>query len=389
MNRRKILAFTGIRSEYDLQFPIAKELNCKENVQFGFVVFGAHLSEKFGSTVQVIEKDGFRIISRIANFIEDDSHYAKAKSSGVLMVGCADVFRDYQPDIVLVVGDREETIIASIIASYFNVPIAHVFGGDYTFPESLGDVDEQIRNATTKLAHLHFVIHEEHKQRIIKMGEEPWRVFNTGSPGQDKYVEHQYSIDAVNQFFHVNLKPKEYAVLIHHSLPNNLEECTDEIRNILSALHKRNIITFILYPNSDPGYQLILNSITTLAKNKEQFILSKSLEREIFIPLIKHARFLIGNSSMGILEAPFLELPAINVGKRQQQRLNAGNVIFTGKSQEEIEKAMDIIFYDEKFIHNLRLCKLFYGDGNSGKRIADILSSIKIDNNLLAKRNTY
>jgi len=389
MNRRKILAFTGIRSEYDLQFPIVKELNAKENVDFGFVVFGAHLSEKFGSTVQLIEKDGFKIIRKIFNFIEDDSHYAKAKSSGVLMVGLADVFRDYQPNMVLVVGDREEVIIASISASYFNVPIAHVFGGDYTFPESLGNVDDHIRNATTKLAHLHFVIHEEHKQRIIKMGEEPWRVFNTGSPGQDKYVEHQYSIDTVNNFFHVDLKPKEYAVLIHHSLPNNLEESKEEINNILSALDKSHITTFILYPNSDPGHQLIIDNISNLAKNKEKFIISKTLMREIFIPLIKNAKFLIGNSSMGILEAPFLELPVINVGKRQQERLNAGNVIFTGISQDEIERAMDTISHDEKFIDNLKACKFFYGEGNSGKKVADIISSIKIDNKLLAKRNTY
>ena len=387
---RKILAFTGIRSEYDLQYSIAKSLTEMENIEFQFLVFGAHLSEKFGKTIDYIIKDGFKICDMVETFPDDDSYSGKVKTISILLNKLAALFTNEKPDIILVAGDREEVITASIAATYFNIPICHIFGGDKTFPDELGDIDEQIRNATTKLAQLHFVIHDDHKERILKMGEEPWRVNNVGSPALDKYNLFNFpNISKLSDFFGISLLKKSYAVLIHHSLPNNIEESVFELNNILSAIQTSGITTFISYPNNDPGNTLIIDCINEYSKTNRNLIVYQNLPREYFIPLIQNSKFLIGNSSMGILECPFLQLPAINVGKRQQERLNAGNVIFCNSSKDSITNAINKVLNDEEFNSNLKSFKNFYGDGNSGFKIASILATIPLDNLLLAKKITY
>lgn len=389
MSKRKILAFTGIRSEYDLQYSIAKELSHREDVEFGFIVFGAHLSERFGKTISNIENDQFKIISKIITLFDSDSHTAKAKAAATLMNGICDTFENYQPDLIIVAGDREETIIAATVATFLNIPVAHIFGGDKTFPEEIGDIDEQIRHATTKLSHIHFVSHPEHAKRIELMGEEIWRIHCLGSPALDKFrLYNGITFDAIKQHFNTNIIEKDYAVVIHHSLPNNISESLIELENILKSLDSKGIKTFISYPNNDPGTQEIINIINRYTDNPN-FIIYKNLPRDLFIPLIKYASFLIGNSSMGLVECPILEIPAINVGKRQQGRINAGNVLFCDSKQGSIEKSIEKILYDSEFKSNLSKIKNVYGDGFSGEKIADILATIPIDNKLLAKQITY
>ena len=389
MDKRRIVAFTGIRSEYDLQYSIAKELDLKENVEFGFIVFGAHLSERFGKTISNVENDKFNIVAKILTLFDSDSHTAKAKAAATLMNGICDVFENYKPDLIMVAGDREETVIAATVATFLNIPVAHIFGGDKTFPEEIGDIDEQVRHATTKLSHLHFPSHPEHAKRIELMGEESWRIHCLGSPALDKYRLYDgVPFNVITKHFDTKIKEKEYAVVIHHSLPNNIEESLIELENILKALEKQKVKTFLSYPNNDPGTQEIIRVIDRYADNSN-FILYKNLPRDLFIPLIKHSSFLIGNSSMGLAECPILEIPAINVGKRQQGRINAGNVLFCDIQQSSIEKAIEMILHDEDFIANLPKIKNVYGDGFSGRKIADILAEIPIDNTLLAKQITY
>jgi GDP/UDP-N,N'-diacetylbacillosamine 2-epimerase (hydrolysing) len=389
MHKRKIVAFTGIRSEYDLQFSVAKELNNNKNVDFSFIVFGAHLSERFGKTISNVETDGFKIQAKLLTLFDSDSHTAKAKAAAALMNGICDVFENYKPDLIMVSGDREETVIAATVATFLNIPVAHLFGGDKTFPDQIGDIDEQIRHATTKLAHLHFPSHPEHAKRIEMMGEEKWRIHCLGSPALDKFrLYDKVPFSKITKQFSTKVKKKEYAVVIHHSLPNNIEESLIEFENILMVLEKRKITTFLSYPNNDPGTRAIITIIDKYANNPN-FILYKNLARDLFIPLIKNSAFLIGNSSMGVMECPVLELPAINVGKRQQGRLNAGNVIFCDHTENAIENAIKIIMNDKGFRKKLSAAKNVYGDGYSGKKIAKVLSSVALNNKLLAKQITY
>ena len=387
---RKILALTGIRSEYDLQYSIAKSLCQYENVDFRFLVFGAHLSNIFGKTVENILNDNFNIYETVETNPNDDSYGGKVKTISILLNTLSEILKNYKPDLILVAGDREEVITGALAATYFNIPICHIFGGDKTFPEKIGDVDEQIRNATSKLANLHFVIHDDHKQRLLKMGEEPWRVFNEGSPALDKYNNYfDLQFDSIVNHFGFQIKEKEYAVLIHHTLPNNIEESLTEFNNILNTLKSNKIKTFISYPNNDPGNSKLIECIQKYAFENNNFHIYKNLPRDIFIPLIMNSKFLIGNSSMGILECPFLELPAINVGKRQQGRLNAGNVIFCDSKIENIQNAIDKIFYDNDFKIIIKNNKYFYGNGKSGQKIARILVDFPLNSKLLAKQITY
>ncbi len=386
---RKIIAITGTRSEYDLQYSVAKSLNNNPNVDFGFIVFGAHLCKSFGETVNLIHKDNFKILTKIFTQFDSDEHIAKAKSTALLMQGICSFLENQTPDLIMVAGDREETIIAATIATFLNIPVAHLYGGDNTFPEGIGDIDEQIRHATTKLSHIHFPIHPEHAQRIEKMGEEPWRIHCLGSPALDKYTQYEsIPFAVITDHFQQDIKPHQYAVVIHHPLPNNIEESLIELENIFTTLKKLQIKAFISYPNSDPGNQAIIDLIEEYAKD-DLFIIYKNISRDIFIPLIKHSSFLIGNSSMGLLECPFLETPAINVGKRQQGRLNAGNVIFCNGSTNAIEQSINNVLYDSNFKDNLKKIKNAYGDGFSGEKIAYILATLPIDTKLLAKRITY
>ncbi len=389
MNKRKIIAFTGIRSEYDIQYSVARALDDKEDIEFGFVVFGAHLSERFGKTVNYIENDNFKIIAKILTLFDCDSHSGKAKSAAILMNGICDVFENYKPDLIMVAGDREETIIAATAATFLNIPIAHLYGGDKTFPEDIGDIDEQVRHATTKLAHLHFPSHPEHAKRIELMGEEKWRIHCFGSPALDKYKLYDaIPFDIIKDYLNTNIKQKEYAVVIHHVLPNNIAESLLEFENILKALEKLNVKTLLSYPNNYPVVPQLIDIIDKYLDNPN-FIYYKNLPRDLFIPLIKYSNFLIGNSSMGLLECPIIEIPAINVGKRQQGRLNAGNVVFCDIKQSSIEEAIEKVLYNKDFKATLADIKNVYGKGASGKQIADILAAIPIDNKLLAKQITY
>lgn len=389
MIKRKIIAFTGIRSEYDLQYSVAKELDSKEDIEFGFIVFGAHLSERFGKTIRNIENDKFKIVAKILTLFDSDTHSAKAKSAATLMNGICDVFENYKPDLIIVAGDREETIIAATVATFLKIPVAHLFGGDKTFPEGIGNIDEQVRHATTMLSHIHFPSLEEHAKRIEMMGEEKWRIHCVGSPALDKFrLYKDVPFNVIKEYFGTEINEKEYAVVIHHALPNNIEESLLEFENLLKALEKKNIKTFLSYPNNDPGNQVIIDIIEKFANNPN-FITYKNLPRDLFIPLIKHSSFLIGNSSMGLAECPILEIPAINVGKRQQGRVNAGNVLFCAIEQNAIEQAIEKVLHDTDFRANLSQIKNTYGDGFSGKKIADILATIPIDNKLLAKEITY
>lgn len=390
MAKRKVFAFTGIRSEYDLQYSLARHLHAMPGVDFRFVVFGAHLSEEFGLTVRDIEADGFNILARIKTPSDDDSFFGKTRTAAILLEAAARIFSEDRPDIIVVTGDREEVIAASVAATYFNIPICHLFGGDKTFPDELGNVDEQIRHATTKLAHLHFPIHKEHSDRIMRMGEEPWRVNNFGSPALDKYNLFEFpAIDELSVHFGISLKKKEYAVLIHHPLPNNVPETKLEVESMLEVLAGENILTFLSYPNSDPGNKVVIDTINDYAARNDNFVVYKNLPRKYFVPMISNSAFLIGNSSMGLLECPYLMIPAINVGPRQKQRINAGNVLFVDNDKKLIEAAIDKATKDHQFIQSLESIRYCFGNGQSGKRIAETIASIDLDAKLLAKRITY
>lgn len=371
MSIKKIIAFTGIRSDYDLLSNLYKNLNNDKEFEIKLIVSGSHLSERHGHTVQEIEKDQIPILARIESLIDSNRLSGRIMSLSILMQNSIHNIVDYNPDLIIVAGDREDVIVGATIGTYLNIPVAHFFGGDH---DVSGHVDNSIRHATSKLSSLHFVSNQVSAERLLKMGEEEGRIFNIGSPSLDKFNMTPIigKKDLLQKFNLVGVD--NYALLIFH--PHFGEEEKSEIyfREILEVLKEEDIFTFVSYPNTDSGSKLIIDIIESY-KGDSSFFFYENLPREDFINLFRHTEFLIGNSSAGLYEAPLLKKPVINVGNRQLGRYSANNVIFVKNEKKEIYSAIEEI-RSKVFLEKLNDTISIYGDGKSSNKAMNILKSL-------------
>lgn len=382
----KILAVTGIRSEYFILQPIFEEIVKRSDLTLKVVVTGTHLSPLYGDTYRLIEQDGFETI-KLETLISSDRLSGRSKSLGIQIMGLTDIVLLEKPDWLLVLGDREESLATATVGTYMNIPVAHVCGGDRV----VGNIDDSVRHAVTKLAHLHFPTTEENGKRILKMGEEPWRVNIVGNPALDSIRKQpNLSYDKLNRSLGTDLDEKEpFILLIKHPLSSELEKSQEQMGITLQAVAELGIETIIIYPNSDAGS---FKMITEIERYTEMYSFMKAyrtLPRDIFVNLQRKAALLLGNSSSGILEAPFLKLPVVNVGKRQKQRQHAENIIFVTHDKELIKAAINKVLSDQSFKRICENCSNPYGDGYSGKRIAKIIAETKIDEKLVNKQIVY
>ncbi|MFJ8102429.1 UDP-N-acetylglucosamine 2-epimerase [Lysinibacillus sp. NPDC096212] len=383
----KLLVLTGIRSEYDLLYPLLKEVKNSEDFELGIVVSGAHLTPLHNYSFQQVEKDGFKIVGKIDNLFYSNTASAKAKSTGVLLQSLAEILANFKPDYLVVLGDREEPVIGALAATYMDIPVIHIAGGDHTIPEH-GDVDEQIRHATSKLSHIHLVMHEEHKQRLLKMGEEEWRVFVVGNGGIDRIRETKVlAKEELAKAISNNIN-EDYAVVIYHPLSSEMAEASQNLKLILDTLLELDLKIFIGNPNSDPGYENLLEVIQTYSSNSNVYNYS-NLDRELFVNLLRHSKLLIGNSSLGVLEAPYLRLSAINVGERQKGRICGNNIQFIAADSDELRASLEKVLLNSEINNNNKEEQLIYGDGNMAKKTISILRNLPSKEQLLAKKNTY
>lgn len=384
---RKILALTGIRSEYDLLYPLLDALDNHPGFDLGIIVSGAHLTPLHDYSVHQIEQDGFRIIEKIENLLYSNSLLGKAKSSAILMEGLAQTLSREQPDYLIVLGDREEAIIGSLTASYMNIPVIHVAGGDNTFPEH-GDVDEQVRHASTKLSHVHLTMMEEHAERIRMLGEESWRVHNVGNAGVDR-------LRLVPQWTEEELAKcvgdavlSDYIVLIYHPLSSNIDQAAYEMRVCLEQCLKTGMEVFVGAPNSDPGSQDVIAVLNEYALHSKvhQY---RNMERNAFVNLLRRAKCLVGNSSLAIHEGAYICLPSINVGERQRGRIAGRNVQFVPGTMEDVEQALKRALYDNSYKQDIVKDKNLYGDGYMVEKAIKIINTLPSNDILLAKKITY
>lgn len=381
--KRRIAVVTGSRSEYDIIYSTIYEIEKNDNLDLKIIVTGAHLSEKFGSTCKEIENDGFVIDRKVESLLPDDTLAGRAMSVGVEIAGLAKAFEEIQPDIVLAAGDREEVIASAIAASYQNIPVAHMCGGDTAY----GSIDNAVRDATTKLSHIHFPMTKSHAERIIKMGEEPYRVYVVGHGGLDRIISTpKISKKQLSEYLNFDIESGPVILMIQHVLSSEYQDASIQINTTLDALSELGYKVLIDYPNSDVGSQDIINAIEKY-RNKLPCLVYKNLPRKIFVNLLRNVDVLIGNSSCGILEAPLLKLPVVNIGNRQLNREISSNVLFVDHDKNCIKKAIQKMLFDEKYRMKLNKCKSIYGDGHTGKKTARILSQLKIDLNLLNKPN--
>ncbi len=379
----KILALTGIRSEYDILYPVMKEL--QKNFLIGLVVTGAHLKKKFGLTINEIIKDKIKIIAKIDSLENGNKLYHRAIGISKQVKNLIKISIRFKPKYFLVVGDREEAIVTAIVATYLQIPLIHIGGGDRV----VGNIDDHIRHAVSKLAHLHFVNNIESKKRLIKMGEQNFRVFNVGNPGIDRFrIEPKINLDRLSKKLNFKIKKNEkFLILILHPLSSEYKDSGRQMLITLNALKKLNIKTFVIFPNSDIGSEKIIKKINSL-KDKN-FCVKKNIPRNIFINLLRYSSCLVGNSSLGIIESPYLKLPVVNIGNRQKKRFSQDNVIFTSFNEKMIIKSIKKCLFDKKFKKKLTFLKNPYGNGYASKKILKILNTIKMDNKFLLKDINY
>ena len=350
------------------------------------MVTGLHLLKKYGLTIKEIEKDGFEIrgIAEMYGGDERDiTYHGRALAKGI--TGFTSLLSKIKPDILVVLGDRLEPLAVTLAATTFRIPIAHVHGGDKT---DSGHIDECIRHSITRFAHIHFTATKEHTKRLIKMGEEPWRIFEVGALGLDSIINQKsISKEDLAKKLGINLDD-DIIVCVFHPVHIEKELAGKQMHEILEAIKELNMQTVTIYPNNDAGSQDIIKEIEK-CRSLPSIRIFPDLPHSDYIALLKYADILIGNSSSGIIEAPSLKLPVVNIGSRNVGRGHADNVIFVNVKKDEIISAIKKALYDEEFKEKVERCVNPYGDGKASERIVQVLSEVEIGRRLLQKQITY
>lgn len=374
MFTRKILAFSGIRSDYDLLSGLYKRINNDPTFSLGLIVSGAHLSETYGYTVKHIEADNLPILAKIESLLDSNSKSSRLKSASICMQNCLHTVEAFNPDVIIFPGDREDVIVGALVGAYLEIPTVHFFGGDHACD---GNVDNSVRHAVSKLSSLHFVSHPSHKERLLKIGEPANRIFVIGSPALDKFknTEHIVKTELLSRMGKTDWT--DYGLLIFHPILGYEERAGKYFEEILISLKKYGIRTFVSYPNSDAGNKEIINVIEKY-KQDEQFCFYKNLERELFVNLMRNATLMIGNSSAGLFEAPMIPLGVVNVGHRQKGRLAAENVVFVDQGIKNICTGIETVM-NSQFQGRLKGITSPYGLGDSIDKAYDLLKKLDFE----------
>lgn len=383
---RKIAVVTGARSEYGILKPLLKKIQAADNFDLKLIVTGMHLLKKHGLTINDIKKDGFKIDNKISMYsggVRDVKYYGKALAQGIK--GFTLVLSKMKPDILIVLGDRLEPLAAVLAAATLSIPIAHIHGGDKS---DSGHIDESIRHSITRFAHIHFSSTEEAKKRLIKMGEERMRVFRVGALGLDSLLSlPKIKKSVLFKKFQLDIKQK-FILCIFHPVHSEYEDAGRQMREILNALKQLKIQSIIIYPNNDKGSQDIIKEINKC--DRPSFIkIYPNLNQEDYFDLLKQADVLIGNSSSGIIEAPAIKLPVVNIGSRNTGREHGKNVIFIDSKKNDIVNAITRAFTDKIFFKTVKQSKNPYGRGGVSEKIIKVLSKIEINQKLLKKKIIY
>jgi len=362
MIQRKICVVTGTRAEYGLFYPILKKIQESKNLQLQLIATTAHLSSEFGLTYKQIEEEFF-LDDKIDNLFSLETKSSVAKSTGLATMLLADSFEKLNPDIVLLLGDRFETHAAATTALLMNIPIAHIHGGEITE----GAIDEQIRHSITKMSYLHFCSTEAYCQRVIQMGEDPLRVFNTGAPGIDNILNFKLlSKTKLEKQIDWKFSDKTALFTYHpETLLNN--DLVSDLNEILRVLEESSLSVLFTYSNADTGGKIINKNLEIFCKkNPKRFKLFKNLGNLKYLSAMSHVNLLIGNSSSGIIESASFGKPTINIGNRQAGRMKGNNVI--DSSIKDLNKSIKLAL-SLNFKKQCRDIKNIYGIGEASIKI--------------------
>jgi UDP-hydrolysing UDP-N-acetyl-D-glucosamine 2-epimerase len=381
---RAIAVVTVARSDYGHLRPVLGALRAAPDVRLLLFVAGAHLVSEHGLTVREIEADGWPIAATVDMLEPDDSPEAVAAATGRGMQGFAHAYAKHRPDVVVVLGDRFEMLAAAAAALPFALPIAHIHGGEATE----GAMDNQIRHAITKLAHLHFVSAPLHAERLARMDEEAWRIHMVGAPGLDR-LRAQPLLTRDELARRLDLPATRPWILVtFHPVTLEYGETARHVAELVAALEATPGVLVVTYPNADTAGRTIIDALEAFARRSQRVRLQPSLGEVPYLSLLEHADLMIGNSSSGLIEAPTFGLPVVNIGDRQRGRLRGANVIDVGHDRSEIQRAIAAAL-TPGLRDRLRGTPNPYGDGGAAARITDVLRRVPLDARLVQKRSTY
>ncbi len=382
---KNILVLTGTRAEYGLLKSSMETIKAHDQLSLSAVATGMHLSPRYGNTVEEIRKDGFTIDREVPMLVEGDTGIAMAKSLGLGTTSLADAFASLDPDIVLLLGDRDEALAGALAAAHMNIPVAHIHGGDAM---EGAVIDDSIRHAITKFAHIHFPASEKSAERIRKLGEEEWRITISGAPGLDDVLSGEYE-DPETVINRYGIDPdRQLLLLVQHPVTTQSEYAGQQMAATLDAAELVEAQTVIIYPNSDSGSDEIIEEIESRSFD-ESVKTFQSLPRREYLGLMAAADVMIGNSSSGIIEAPSFGLPVVDIGPRQKGRERAENTISVSHQRDPIQDAIERCLYDETIRSRAERCRNPYDYDGAGVRVCETLADIDITDQLIQKNLTY
>lgn len=376
-SRRKIAVVTTSRADYSHLYWPLRELAADAAIELGVIALGPHLSPEFGNTIAEIEREGFPIKARIECLLSSDTDTGMAKTIGVAILSLADTLTTWRPDLMLLIADRYEMLAPASVAVALRIPIAHIEGGEV----SQGAIDDQVRNALTKMAHLHFTSTELARRRVIAMGEEPWRVHRAGAPSLD-HLERSKLLDRSGLEARLELRLGKPSILVAWHSVTILKDTNAEADSLFAALAQVAGQLLFVYPNTDAGSYALIERTRALAGARPDTHIFVNLDAVTYWSLLGQVDAIIGNSSSGIMEAASFALPVVNVGMRQQGRERGPNIIDAPANVSAVSAALKQALRAE-FRAGLRGMTNLYGDGAAASTIAGVLASVPLDGLLI------
>jgi len=384
LKRRKILVTTGTRAEYGILRPVLKKIHESKKLDLLLVVTGTHNSKKYGMTINEIKKDGFKIYKILRILPKSDTSYSITYSLAETITAFSKIFKKSKPDINVIIGDRDEMLGSAIAAYHMNIPNAHIHGGDRS-----GGLDEYNRHAITKMSNIHFAATKESLSRILKLGENPKYVFQTGSTSVDEIKNKRITKKRdLEKSFDLKFNDNNVVLFAYHPVTTEIKKSVKEVQNILEAIVELNYTCIIISPNSDAGRNRIFSEISKYSKKYKFLKVFPTVPRSDYLGLLKNSTLLVGNSSSGMIEASYFDIPVINIGNRQKNRERGNNVIdVSGISKKTIHKAFQKAIRIHK--NKKKTLKSPFGDGNASLKIVKKLENLSLDKDLIQKELMY
>lgn len=383
--KRKICVVIGSRANYGSIKSAMREIQKQPQLMLQVVVTASALLDRYGSVVRLIEQDGFPIDAKVYTLVEGETLGTMAKSTGLSLMDLTTEFERLQPDIVLTVGDRFETMATAIAAVYLNIPLAQTMCGEIS-----GTIDESVRHAVTKLAHIHFPACEQARARVVRMGENEQHVYMVGCPRMDIVAEvtAEPASGLGKELFQVGVGGafdlnQPFILVSQHPVTTEYGDGERQITETIMAVHATGLPAIVLWPNADAGSEHVARGIRKFREHGDDSKMHffKNLSSETYLRLLQKTACLVGNSSSAIREGSFIGTPAVNIGSRQQGRQRGQNVMDADYDRRAIEAAIH-----RQLAHGPYASEPIYGDGHAGERIADILAKVEVS---IQKRMTY